>query len=417
MSQTTDPQGRSAAEIEDDVERSRARVSETIEALRTSMSPGQIMDQVVDYARGSGGADFARNLGGALRDNPLPVLLIGAGIGWLALSSQRSNATTTGIRPAPGTMPLLPAPQYATSQPSRSGPGLIDRLGDALSGTRDALGQAAGAVSDSAAQLRDTVTDSAAQLRDTVSDTVSSAGRMGGRATSQVGAHASAGQDALRRHGHDARDAVAQGYAATSQATGQAAQQLRQGWDSLGAAQPLLLGALGLVAGSALAALLPRTETEDRLMGEASDQAVQQLSETVQQGYAEVKEAAGEHLAEARDAAAEVYGTAREKLDRDGLKAGVVGDALQDAASRAAELAKDAGAHLAAAAQDGIDKASNATGTSGSPSGNAGPGTDTFGTETKGATSQRSTAIPPVSTTPQPASTLPKPNLQVPPRD
>ena len=54
----------------------------------------------------------------------------------------------------------------------------------------------------------------------------------------------------------------------------QAADAVRQGRDSAASfvtEQPLLCAAIGVAIGAALASLLPSTETEDQLMGEASD--------------------------------------------------------------------------------------------------------------------------------------------------
>src|SRR5829696_4956251 len=90
-SSATDPGDRSSAEIEREVESTRARLTGTLEQLRDRATPGQLFEQVLDYAKQSGGTDFARNLAAAVRDNPLPVLLIGAGIGWLMLSDRRGD--------------------------------------------------------------------------------------------------------------------------------------------------------------------------------------------------------------------------------------------------------------------------------------------------------------------------------------
>ena len=89
----TDPGDRSSAEIEREVEATRARLTDTLEELRDRTSPGQLFEQAVDYFRSSGGTDFARNLGASVRDNPLPVLLIGAGIGWLMMSGGNDRRT------------------------------------------------------------------------------------------------------------------------------------------------------------------------------------------------------------------------------------------------------------------------------------------------------------------------------------
>ena len=44
--------------------------------------------------------------------------------------------------------------------------------------------------------------------------------------------------------------------------------------------QPLLLGALGLAAGALIGALLPTTEAEDRLLGDARDKTVKSVART-----------------------------------------------------------------------------------------------------------------------------------------
>ena len=41
------------------------------------MTPGQVIDQVIDYAREGPAAEFGRNLAREVRENPLPLVLIG----------------------------------------------------------------------------------------------------------------------------------------------------------------------------------------------------------------------------------------------------------------------------------------------------------------------------------------------------
>ena len=55
------------------------------------MSPGQVVDQLIDYAREGPAAEFGRNLAREVRENPLPLLLIGVGIAWLMVASSRSS--------------------------------------------------------------------------------------------------------------------------------------------------------------------------------------------------------------------------------------------------------------------------------------------------------------------------------------
>jgi hypothetical protein len=56
--------------------------------------------------------------------------------------------------------------------------------------------------------------------------------------------------------------------------------------------QPLVLGGIGLAIGAALGAALPRTQTENRLMGEASDQIKEQVGQAASEQYDRAKHAA-----------------------------------------------------------------------------------------------------------------------------
>src|SRR3569833_806481 len=85
-------------EIENDIERTRAEVSSTIDAIQSRLTPGQMMDQAFAYARTSLPADFGANLGNTVRDNPVPVALIGVGIGWLMMLGQNSDGRARARR-------------------------------------------------------------------------------------------------------------------------------------------------------------------------------------------------------------------------------------------------------------------------------------------------------------------------------
>jgi|ERR1700730_7988664 hypothetical protein len=85
--------GTQSEQLERKVHQARARLTETLEELRAGMTPGQVVDQFADYARKGPAAEFFRNLAREMRQNPLPLMLIGAGIAWLIIaSSQPSRA-------------------------------------------------------------------------------------------------------------------------------------------------------------------------------------------------------------------------------------------------------------------------------------------------------------------------------------
>ena len=89
-----------SAQLEREAEDTRARFAQTLDELRERITPGQLVDQAVDYAKDSGGGVFVRNLGNQVTANPLPVALIGAGIAWLMLSNGRRSATAASINRA-----------------------------------------------------------------------------------------------------------------------------------------------------------------------------------------------------------------------------------------------------------------------------------------------------------------------------
>ncbi len=79
-------------QIEQDINRSRSALNDTIERLGGKLSPGQIVDEVLGVAQGQFGK-FTTNVGKQVRDNPLPLLLIGAGVG-MYLINQNKHADT-----------------------------------------------------------------------------------------------------------------------------------------------------------------------------------------------------------------------------------------------------------------------------------------------------------------------------------
>jgi hypothetical protein len=261
---TTDPGDRSAAEIEREVEQTRARLTGTVEELKDRVSPGTLADEAMTWLRGSGGRQFLDNLGGTLRDNPVPVMLIAAGIGWLALGGRGEPRRDGGWRdetdrdvayPARGGAyageAYRPAAHAAPHGSSGSdGPSLGERAGDAAAGLRDRAEDLAGRVGAAA----DEAWQGAGRAWNAASDSAGGLGRGAYRL----------GEDAGRRVSGVVAD------------------------------QPLLLGAVGLALGATLGALMPSSEAEDRLMGETRDRMADRLAGLADEARQRAKETAGE---------------------------------------------------------------------------------------------------------------------------
>ncbi|HEX5079567.1 MAG TPA: DUF3618 domain-containing protein [Geminicoccaceae bacterium] len=279
----TDPGSKSAAEIEREVQQSRAEVEQTLDAIQARLSPGQLLDQAVGYFREGRGVDFARNLGDSITQNPIPLALVGVGLAWMMLGGQRSGHPG-GRLATPywdddpdafeddryvGLAEESTAYRHSGADLSESG------YGDERGGLGDDLRETSQAVQDKLGELGDQVGSAAARAREGVAHAGAKAARRA--------------QDVRARAGHYGRRA-------------------RHGVLRTLDEQPLVLGALGLALGAALGAALPPSETEDRLMGEARDEALRHATK-----------AGREQVEKAGAAAGAVAQAARAEADKQGL--------------------------------------------------------------------------------------------------
>ena len=93
-----DDSSRSAADIEREIDRTRAEIDETLDRIFDRLTPGQAFEQAIDYVRRSNGAS---TFGRALKNNPIPAVLTVVGIGWLIAATMRERereAELTGTR-------------------------------------------------------------------------------------------------------------------------------------------------------------------------------------------------------------------------------------------------------------------------------------------------------------------------------
>ena len=198
-------------EILAEIDRTRDEMDRTLSAIEQRLTPGQLVDQGLDYLRHSGAAEFVQNLGGTAKHNPLPIALTAIGIGWLM---------ALGREPA--------QPNYGST--STSG------LRDGMSSMRDKASGAMYSASDSLSSAKDRVSGSMSSMRERAGQVTESARYQWDRA--------------------------------------------RGGVDYMLREQPLALGAIGLAVGAMLAAMAPRTQKEEELMGEASRNLMEKAKET-----------------------------------------------------------------------------------------------------------------------------------------
>jgi hypothetical protein len=332
----TNPGSKSPEEVQREVRQSRAEVEQTLDAIQERLSPGQLFEQAVDYMRSSNGSDFVRNLGTRVRDNPLPIVLVGTGLAWLMLSGTRSRRR--GYY-EDALLEEYPDDDYDTGEYSpreypggaysaqfeeaglvgdtsggedyrRGGSSYAERAkrtaedarrraqqwrsGDEARGqgtaggashAHERTGQSWGAgLRESAAQWTSGARSAAAHARERAS-------RLGAGARERLG-----GTGEYLRHG--------------VRGAGQYGRRAQSGFAHMLEEQPLVAGAIGLAVGAAIGAALPKTETEDEWLGDTRDQLKERARRMTR-----------EQLERARAAARAAYEAAIEEADRQGWSA------------------------------------------------------------------------------------------------
>jgi hypothetical protein len=81
------------------IEETRSEMDSTLRAIESRLTPGELIDQGLDYLRHSGGREFIENLGTSLKANPVPATLVGIGLAWLMLT-QHTGRTGAAQRRA-----------------------------------------------------------------------------------------------------------------------------------------------------------------------------------------------------------------------------------------------------------------------------------------------------------------------------
>jgi Protein of unknown function (DUF3618) len=281
--------------LEREAEARRLELAQTFDELRSRATPGHMLDQLVDYATESGGADFFRNLRDQTVANPLALGLVGAGLAWLMLSGrdgrrpygsyfaatrERAGSAMSGARDR-----VSDAAHAASHVATGAAHGAAHLATDAAHMAAGAAGSIASTVRtardaalDSASQWRDAAGSAASSLRDTTASTYEhSRSRVGdttAATTAALGNAASAVYGGVAQSAGWTAEGVrafASGTAATGRDLAGYAAATSRDFADYARDQPLVLMGLGIAFGAAVGAAFPATETERQLMGEASD--------------------------------------------------------------------------------------------------------------------------------------------------
>ena len=261
-----------ARELESEIAHTRAEMSETIEAIQERLRPSNLVSDATEKVKTAttekvksmadtasetaqdmmrGTRERAYDVVEGAKQNPIPALMIGAGVAWLLMD--RSRNKNRGYNSG-----------YRTSEWSQYSP----RSERSYSSGEDYYRSADATYSD---------VDYSRQ---------STSGRQYGYGSGSGYERESGWTESASSMMHDTRNTARQTVRKTQN---QLQRMLRD--------NPLLVGAAAVLAGAAVGASLPETERENQLMGEARDSMVDRAQEAARDAANTVKEVASDPVA------------------------------------------------------------------------------------------------------------------------
>jgi Protein of unknown function (DUF3618) len=151
-------------QFEREAEETRWQLAGTLEELRDRMTPGRVVDQIVVYARDGPAAEFLRNLGREVRENPMPLVLIGIGIAWLMLASSRTSRAAIASAAdsvARAANDIGTATSAVVNRTSEWGQQTATRFSDRASNAASTVSEKAAELADRATEVSDSVFEKA----------------------------------------------------------------------------------------------------------------------------------------------------------------------------------------------------------------------------------------------------------------
>ncbi|QHD48906.1 DUF3618 domain-containing protein [Vreelandella aquamarina] len=229
-------------EIEQEIHQSRERLDATLHQIEERFSPEQWLHTTYDYLRHGGANEFFANLGTTVKQNPVPTLLTGAGLGWLMLRQsngpdrhRHAHGHATDVHPRP-----TPPDEVVT--PPRASAGQHDPRSDATgTGIKDRVRHVGHSAHGAAQQVGEKAHQWGGRMHDSMS-------------------HAQQGTqhrvDHMKERAHHASD--------------RSSDFIQE--------HPLVVGALGFALGAALASMSAMTRKENETLGEYRNQAMDQAT-------------------------------------------------------------------------------------------------------------------------------------------
>lgn len=254
--------------LEQQIEQTRSQLNHTLEELQHRLSPGDLFEEAISYAKSH--REFGQSIATTVRENPIPICLMGIGLTWLITSGASGprhgvGHDRTSTRGSFDAAPLAGDPRFSDHpegpdpQAYPSGSGSNSRMAGAKQKLSDAKAQA----SEKAGSAKSKMQDAKSHLGQKAESAKSSMSHSGS-SSQHKGNGMNERYQNVRNKGSEMARNMQEGYH-------QRTHEMRHRANSLIEERPLAVAAIGFGIGAALGLLIPSTEREDRLMGSTRD--------------------------------------------------------------------------------------------------------------------------------------------------
>ena len=244
-------------EIRAQIEQTRSEMSDTINAIQDKLSPDNLKDQAKEMVReatigraeemvnnaGDTAKGFTASLMETIRQNPVPAAIAGISLGWLFMNRSNGGSSNQHQYSSGYSYDRM---RYSSGYPSAGNYGTGYNTGY----DGGARGNSGGGIGQVAAQAKNTVGDVAGQAKDTVGDVAEQAQYRAQQATYSL-------QNMLQDN-------------------------------------PLAVGAVAVALGAAVGFIVPETQQEHQLLGQARDTLVDKAQNVAQDTMQKVQNVAEE---------------------------------------------------------------------------------------------------------------------------
>ncbi|MCA1374483.1 MULTISPECIES: DUF3618 domain-containing protein [Bradyrhizobium] len=255
---------RSRAELAATVGRLKEQISDTAEDIRHKVSPQHIKSEVTEYVSHKT-QSWVEGLKQQIMDNPMGAVAAGAAVGVPLLRL---------VRGTPLPLLMIGAGLALTSKTVR------DRAADVTAPVMDKAGHMLEEVAESARAMQ-------GDAKETLSSAQSRTAGMADDAQEKAAGIAADLRESAARAASFASEKLKSGMNATRDAAASAPDQARQAIGDNAA----LIGGLGIAIGAIIAAALPETKVEAKVMGRTSDEVKQAAAAAAQSGFEAAKDA------------------------------------------------------------------------------------------------------------------------------